>query len=408
MQEEVEVEEAAISQSAEAAFRAEMRDFIQRVLPAHLRDKVRAGLRPSPQELREWHHILDAHGRVAPAWPVEYGGTGWDPIRLHIFREELQLCYAPAPLTMNINLVGPVLIAFGSEEQKARFLPGVRSLDLWFAQGFSEPNAGSDLAALRMSALRDGDDYIVNGQKTWTTYAQHANWMFALVRTSSSGRKQDGITYLLIDMASPGITVRPIVTLDHDHHVNEVFFDNVRVPVANRIGEENMAWTYAKYLLTHERVGGARTGIPMARIRRAKELARGIEVEGKPLSEDLAFRTRIAAVEVELKALEVTYMRILGDMMRNPSAAPDPKSSILKLRGTELMQRTGEILFEMAGEDGLRLLDEPLDGQIDPDFGDEMWSLSAGRNYFYDRAQTIFAGTSEVQRGILAKQVLGL
>ena len=398
----------AVAQPDEASIRAEMRGFIRSVLPAPLRDKVRAGLRPSPHELREWHRILDAHGRVAPAWPIEHGGTGWDPIRLHIFREELQLCYAPAPLTMNINLVGPVLIAFGSEEQKQRFLPGVRSLDLWFAQGFSEPNAGSDLAALRTSAVSDRDDYIVNGQKTWTTYAQHANWMFALVRTSSAGRKQDGITYLLIDMETPGVTVRPIITLDHDHHVNEVFLDNVRVPVANRIGEEGMAWTYAKYLLTHERVGGARTGMPKARIRRAKELARDILVDGRPLADDPAFRTRIASVEVELKALEVTYMRILGDMMRNPTSAPDPASSILKLRGTELMQRTGEILFEIAGEDGLRLSDQPLDGPIDEDFAEAMWSLTAGRNYFYDRAQTIFAGTSEVQRGILAKQVLGL
>jgi alkylation response protein AidB-like acyl-CoA dehydrogenase len=401
-------EDSSVTGIDEAAFRKEMRDFIRSVLPDSLREKVRAGLRASPDELRQWHRILDAHGRVAPAWPVEYGGTGWDPIRLHIFREELQLCYAPPPLTMNINLVGPVIIAFGSDEQKERFLPGVRSLDLWFGQGFSEPNAGSDLAALRTSAVQDGDDYIVNGQKTWTTYAQHSNWMFALVRTSSSGRKQDGITYLLIDMASPGITVRPIVTLDHDHHVNEVFFDNVRVPVANRIGEENKAWSYAKYLLTHERVGGARTGIPMARIRRARELARGIIVDGRPLAEDVAFRLKIAAVEVELKALEVTYMRILGEMMRHPSAGLDPKSSILKLRGTELMQRTDEILFEMAGEEGLRLLDEPMDGPLDPEFGEETWMFAAGRNYFYDRAQTIFAGTSEVQRGILAKQVLGL
>ncbi len=396
------------SVAEEKQFRLEVRRFIEQALPDKLRQKVRAGMRPSPEEIKSWHKILDGHGRVAPAWPVEHGGTGWNPIQLHIFREEMLLAYAPAPLTMNINLVGPVIINYGSEDQKRRFLPGIRSLDLFFCQGFSEPNAGSDLASLQTTAALSGASYVVNGQKSWTTFAQHANWMFALVRTSSAGRKQDGITFLLIDMQSPGISVRPVRTIDHDHHVNEVFLDNVHVPVDNRIGEENKAWQYVKYLLTQERVGGARSGLPKARIRRAKELSQKISKNGLKLCDDPRFREKVTAIEVELKALEVTYMRFLGEMLRNPSTAPDPRSSILKLRGTELAQRTSELLFEMAGEYSLRLQDLPLDSSIDEIGAEDTWLATAARNFAFDRAQTIFAGTSEVQKGILAKQVLGL
>lgn len=320
----------------------------------------------------------------------------------------MQLTFAPQPLTMNINLVGPTIIAFGTEEQKRSFLPGIRNLDYFFCQGFSEPNAGSDLAALRTSAVRDGDWYVINGQKAWTTLAHEANWMFALVRTDPSVKKHLGITYLLIDLATSGITVRPVITIDREHHVNEVFFDDVRVPVGNRIGEENKAWDYAKFLLTNERVGGARTGVPKARILRAKEIARTIMIDGRPLSENERFRERLAAVEVELKALEITYMRVLTEMMKNPLAAPDPKSSILKMRGTELMQKTSEILMDMAGPWALPYQPGQFHGSsTEPPLGPD-WIGAVAQNYFADRAATIFAGSSEIQRNILAKSVLGL
>ncbi|HXC38769.1 MAG TPA: acyl-CoA dehydrogenase family protein [Burkholderiales bacterium] len=392
----------------ERAFRAEVRRFVEDNLPEAIRRKVMNGQKILAEEMRAWHRILDARGWVAPAWDPQWGGTGWDPVQLHAFREESQLAFAPAPQTFNINLVGPILIAFGTEAQKQAFLPGLRSLDLWFCQGFSEPGAGSDLAALRTSAVRDGDAYVINGQKIWTTLAHWANWMFALVRTSSAGRKQDGITYLLIDMATPGITVRPLITIDRDHHVNEVFFDNVRVPVANRIGEENKAWEYAKYLLTHERIGGARTGIPMARIRRAKQIAADVMVEGRPLLEQRQFREKLAELEVELKALEISYMRLLTQMMSNPLVGADPKSSILKMRGSELNQRTAELLVEIAGPDSVPYQEGRLDGTtLEPPLVPE-WAATTMQVYFLDRATTIFAGSSEVQRNILAKATLGL
>lgn len=389
------------------AFRDEVRTFFREATPAGLRNKVRLGRRLTREELREWHVILDDRGWAAPAWDVQWGGTGWDPVRLHVFREELQLAFAPPPLTLNINLVGPVLIAFGSDEQRRRFLPGVRRLDYFFCQGFSEPNAGSDLAALGTRAVRDGDHYVINGQKTWTTLAHQANWMFALVRTDPQAKKHLGITYLLIDMESPGITVRPIITIDHDHHVNEVFFDNVRVPVGNRVGEENRAWTYAKYLLSHERVGGARTGVPKARIRLAKEIAESLIVDGQPLALQERFRERVAAIEVELKALEVSYMRVLARLAASTQAQPDPLSSLLKLRGSELMQRTSELLMDMAGASGLPLIPGLLHASAEDTTLEEHWTGNVAQNYFADRASTIFAGSSEIQRNIIAKEVLG-
>jgi alkylation response protein AidB-like acyl-CoA dehydrogenase len=397
-----------LASDAELAFRAEVREFVRASLPQAIREKTINGQKLTRAEMQRWHRILDARGWAAPAWEPRWGGTGWDPVTLHAFREELQLAFAPAPHTFNVNLVGPVIIAFGSEAQKQALLPGIRSLDLYFCQGFSEPGAGSDLAALRTSAVRDGSDYVVNGQKIWTTLAHEANWMFALVRTDTAARKQQGITYLLIDMATPGITLRPLVTIDGDHHVNEVFFDNVRVPVANRIGEEGRAWEYAKYLLTHERIGGARTGVPMARVRRAKQIARTIEVEGRPLSENRRFREKVAEIEVELKALEISYMRLLAEMMRNPLVGADPKSSILKMRGTELSQRTCELMLELAGPLALPYQDGRLQGTAtEPPFAPE-WAATVAQVYFLDRATTIWAGSSEVQRNILAKGALGL
>lgn len=390
------------------SFRDEVRTFFHAATPPSLRKKVRLGRRLSPEELRLWHQILDDRGWAAPAWEPEWGGTGWDPVRLHLFREEMQLAFAPAPLTMNINLVGPTLIAFGSDAQKRRFLRGIRRLDYFFCQGFSEPNAGSDLAALSTRAVRDGDHYVINGQKTWITFAHEANWMFALVRTDLAAKKHLGITYILIDMATPGITVRPIITIDQAHHVNEVFFDDVRVPVDNRIGEENRAWSYAKHLLTNERVGGARTGIPKARVRLAKQIAATMMVDGSPLAEQARFRERVAAIEVELKALEVTYMRVLAGLAKDGPGRPDPMSSLLKLRGSELMQSTSQLLLDMAGESALPFVPGLLYDSVAEDSVAEAWSATVAQNYLADRAATIFAGSSEVQHNIIAKEVLGL
>ena len=392
----------------QVAFRDEVRRFFREALPSNLRNKVRMGRRITTPELREWHYILDDKGWAAPFWDPAWGGTGWDPVRLHIFREEMQLNFAPPPLTMNLNLAGPTIIAFGNDEQKKKFLRSIRRLDYYFCQGFSEPNSGSDLASLRTRAERDGDHYVINGQKCWTTLAHEANWMFALVRTDPNAKKHLGITYLLIDMNTPGITVRPVITIDHDHHVNEVFFDNVRVPVANRIGEENQAWNYAKFLLTNERVGGARTAIPKSRILLAKEIAATLMVDGKPLGEQEHFREQVASIEVELKALEMTYMRVLTRLAKNPAGKPDPLSSLLKLRGSELMQRTSELFMDMAGMAGLPYLPDVLFSNTDNTGVGPAWAATAAQTYFADRATTIFAGSSEIQHNIIAKEVLGL
>ena len=268
----------------------------------------------------------------------------------YIFKEEMHTAPAPEPLSFNVNMIGPTLIAFGTEEQKRHFLPKISSLDYWFCQGFSEPGAGSDLASLRTSAVRDGDHYVINGQKLWTSTAHHADWCFLLVRTDPQARKQQGITYLLMDMKTPGITVRPIITLDGHHETNEMFLENVRVPVANRLGEENKGWDYAKYLLGHERSGIARVGVSKMRLRRARDLARRVPAGNATLADDPRFRERAAAIEVELKALEITQMRLIAEIAKSAaSGRPDPKASILKLKGSELQQAATGLLLEVAG-----------------------------------------------------------
>jgi len=392
----------------ELAFRDELREFFRSAVPGRLRRKVELGQNISPAELREWHRILDAKGWVAPAWDPAWGGTGWNAMQIHMYREELQMAHAPTPFALNISLAGPLIIAFGNDKQKARFLPKIRTLDYWFAQGFSEPEAGSDLASLRTQAVRDGDCYVVNGQKAWTTLAQHANWMFTLVRTASEARKQDGITYLLIDMSTPGITVRPVVSIDRDHHVNEVFLDNVRVPVENRVGEEGRAWYYAKYLLTQERVIGARAAITKLKIAKIKNIAARITVAGVPLLRQSWLRSRLAALEVELTALEITTMRVLSEMQRQATDTFDPKSSILKMKGSELYQRADELLIDVLGPLGLPYTPGFLQGEQSLESLVPEWAATASQKYFLNRAATIYAGTTEVQHNILAKAALGL
>jgi alkylation response protein AidB-like acyl-CoA dehydrogenase len=303
----------------------------------------------------------------------------------------------------NINLVGPVLIAFGTEEQKRRFLPGLKTLEYWFCQGFSEPGAGSDLASLKTSAVRDGDHYVVTGQKIWTSRAHWSNWMFALVRTDPSEQKQRGITYLLIPMDSKGVTVRPIITLDGDHFVNEVFLDQVRVPLSNRVGEENKGWTYAKFLLGNERSNIARVGLTKHRVRRAWDIASQVQDGGRPLSESPTLRRRLAALEAELKALEITNLRMVAEMARGGTDPRDTKPSILKLKGTELQQLASEILFDIGGYQALSM--RASESQSPPNA--DAWAARLAPAYFHGRAASIYGGTNEIQRNVVARAILG-
>lgn len=391
----------------EIAFRNEVRDFFRTAIPNDIRRKVVLGQRPQREDYIRWQQILFDKGWAAPAWEPEWGGTGWDGIKQYIFKEEMHLAPALEPISFNINMIGPLLIAFGNEQQKQHFLPRIARMDYWFCQGFSEPGAGSDLAALRTSATLKGNHYIVNGQKLWTSTAHHADWMFLLVRTDSSGKRQEGITYLLVDMKSPGITIRPIITIDGHHETNEVFLDNLQVPVSNRVGEENKGWGYAKYLLGHERSGIARVGVSKMRVLRARQLAENVIVDGRPLSENRQFRERVAAIEVELKALEMTQMRVISEGRQLKSSKPDPKTSILKLKGSELQQLSTELLLEVAGYNAMEFDYEFLVAESQSAM-DEEWALTIAPNYYHARQVSIVGGSNEIQRNIVAKSILGL
>jgi pimeloyl-CoA dehydrogenase large subunit len=390
----------------ELAFRDEVRAFFRAALPDSIRAKMVEGRHPSKDDLVTWTRILHEKGWSVPHWPEEYGGTGWSPVQQYIFRDELQQAPAPEPLAFGVNMVGPVIYTFGNEDQKHRFLPRIATLEDWWCQGFSEPGSGSDLASLMTTAKRDGDHFVVNGQKTWTTLAQYADWIFCLVRTDSAVKKQEGISFLLVDMTSPGITVRPIQTIDGGHEVNEVFFEDVHVPVANLVGEENKGWDYAKFLLGNERVGIARIGISKARLRRVRELASLERVGDVPLIETPRFREKLAAVEVELKALEMTQLRVVAAESRREKGKPDPASSILKIKGSEIQQATTELLMEVVGPFALPFQpedegrNEPLDG---PD-----WAATIAPTYFNWRKISIYGGSNEIQKNIIAKAILGL
>lgn len=312
----------------------------------------------------------------------------------------------PLPLQFNCFMVGPVIATFGNQQQKDRFLPRIRSLDDWWCQGFSEPGAGSDLASLKTRAIREGDHYIVNGQKTWTTLGQYANWMFCLARTDTTVKKQAGISFLLIDMGTPGITVRPIITIDGRHEVNEVFLDNVKVPVENLVGEENKGWDYAKFLLANERTGIARIGMSKERIARIKRLAKATPAGGGSMWDDLDFRSRLVATEIELKALEITQMRVVAAQATRDPTKPDPASSILKIKGSELQQATTELLLELAGPQALPA-ERPDTGHNDLEslFA---WADTAAPVYFNHRKVSIYGGSNEIQHNVIAKAILGL
>jgi pimeloyl-CoA dehydrogenase large subunit len=396
----------------EDAFRAEVRAFMKDKLPPPIRAKVAEGRHLAKEDLVAWQRILNAKGWAVPHWPEQWGGTGWGPVELYLFREALQQAEAPEPLPFGAYMVGPVIIAFGNDAQKQRFLPRIANLDDWWCQGFSEPGAGSDLASLKTSAKRDGDHYIVNGQKTWTTLAQYADWIFCLVRTDPAAKKQQGISFLLIDMRTPGITVRPIQTIDGGHEVNEVFFDDVKVPVENLVGEENKGWDYAKFLLGNERSGIARVGISKARIRRLKELAALEQSGGKPLLADERFRAKIAAVEVELKALEITQLRVVAAAAAERGGngnRPDPASSILKIKGSEIQQAITELALEIAGPYALpdQIPHDESERWNEPPVGPD-WAAPLAPQYFNARKVSIYGGSNEIQKNIIAKAILGL
>ncbi len=389
----------------EIAFRERMRAFFTREIPASIREHVQRGEHVHRDEQVAAQRILNANGLAVPHWPQPWGGQDWSPVQIYIWQDEMQQACVPPPLGFNTNMVGPVIAQFGSEEHKQRFLPATANLDIWWCQGFSEPGAGSDLASLRTSAVRDGDHYIVNGQKTWTTLAQYADWIFCLVRTNPMVKKQEGISFLLIDMKSPGITVRPIVTIDGGREVNEVFLDDVRVPVENLVGEENKGWDYAKFLLGNERTGIARVGVSKARIRRIKQLAALERVGDRPLSEDLHFREKMAAVEVELKALEMTQLRVVADERKRERGKPNPASSILKLKGSEIQQATTELLMDVVGPYVLPY-DDSDEGSNEPPIGPD-FAAEAAPTYFNWRKISIYGGSNEIQRNIVAKAILG-
>ena len=391
----------------ELAFRDSARAFLDQNLPAELQQKVRKHLRLDKDDYVRWHRILACQGWVAPGWPVEFGGPGWNTVQRHIWDEECARAGTPPVLPFGVNMVAPVIMAFGSAAQKDYFLPRILSCEHWWCQGYSEPGAGSDLASLKTTAVRvmaaDGDHYIVNGQKTWTTLAQHANMIFCLVRTDSGVRKQEGISFLLIDMRTAGITVRPIITLDEDHEVNEVFFDNVRVPAANLVGDENKGWTYAKYLLGHERTGIAAVGRSKRELGFLKRFAAGQVLDGKPLLADPLFGAKVATLEIELMALEMTVLRVLSQERKGPG----PEASVLKVRGTEIQQTLTELMLEAAGPLALPFEAAYLDGEEEHSILDDAAAPLAA-HYFNVRKTSIYGGSNEIQRNIITQMILGL
>jgi len=385
----------------ELAFRAEVRQWVAENLPKDLSHKVFNSLRLSEDDIRRWAKILGSKGWLGYGWPKQFGGPGWTAIQKHLFEEECALAGAPRIMPFGPVMVAPVIMAFGTPEQHQRFLPGIASGEVWWSQGYSEPGSGSDLASLKTRAERQGDKYIVNGQKTWTTMGQFGEWIFCLVRTSTEGKPQTGISFLLIDMKSPGITVRPIITLDGEHEVNEVFFDNVEVPAENLIGEENKGWTYAKHLLSHERTNIADVNRAKRELERLKRIAKQ---EG--VYDDVRFRDQVAQLEVEIVALEMLVLRVL-------SAEKSGKNSLdiaglLKIRGSEIQQRFSELMMLAAGPMALPYEHEAMAAAgWQGEFADAAVLAPLAGTYFNMRKTTIYGGSNEVQRNIISQTVLG-
>jgi alkylation response protein AidB-like acyl-CoA dehydrogenase len=391
-------------------FRDQARAFLADNLPADLQRKVRSHLRLGKEDFKRWHKILYAKGWIGSSWPVEYGGTGWSPVQRHIWEEECAFAGTPPIVPFGIGMVAPVIMAFGNEQQKSYYLPRILSCEDWWCQGYSEPGSGSDLASLKTRAERKKDEtgeyYLVNGQKTWTTLAQHANMIFCLVRTDTGVRKQEGISFLLIDMATPGITVRPIIMLDEEHEVNEVFFDDVKVPVENLIGEENRGWTYAKYLLGHERTNIAAVGRAKREWLFLKRLAQKQLKNGLPLLDDPLFSAKVASVEIEILALEMTVLRVLSNAASGRSIGPE--ASLLKIKGTETQQMLTELMVEAVGPYGLPFDPAFLSGEQEHSAFDFDLAAPLAGFYFNYRKASIYGGSNEIQKNIITQMILGL
>lgn len=395
----------------ENAFRAEVREFIENNAPEGMSRDMASDGDADPVEMREkmlaWHKTLGKKGWSVPSWPVEYGGTGWNPTERYIWGEENARANTVMPLPFGVSMVGPVIYTFGNEEQKKQHLPGIMSGDVWWCQGYSEPGAGSDLASLKTTAVRDGDDYILNGQKTWTTLAQYADWGFFLCRTDPDAEKpQMGISFILVDMKTPGIEVRPIKLIDGGYEVNEVWLTDVRVPATNLIGEENHGWTYAKFLLAHERSGIAGVARSKRGVEQLKEIAGSEMLDGKPLIEDMGFASKISQLEIDLSALEITELRTLAG--EQAGKGPGPESSLLKVKGTEIQQRLTELTLEAVGYYGAPDVNSfPDDGSNDFPIGPD-YAHHAAPTYFNMRKTSIYGGSNEIQRNIITKMILGL
>ncbi len=377
----------------DAAFREEMRAFFTTQVPQDVRDSVAARQELTKDQIVRSQQAMNAAGLAVPHWPEEWGGKGWSQLQRHIWHEEMQRACVPPPLAFNASMVGPVIAAFGSQELKERFLAKTANLDIWWSQGFSEPDAGSDLASLRTTAVREGDEFVVNGQKTWTTLGQYGDWIFCLVRTDPDVKKQAGISFLLIDMTSPGVTVRPIELIDGGHEVNEVWFEDVRVPADNLVGELNKGWDYAKFLLGNERVGVAPVGATKRVLAQAKDYARSLDLLDDPLT-----AARVAELENELLALELTALRVVAN---SADGKPHPASSVLKLKGTELQQAVSELVVDLAGPASLA-------SGADDDSDLPAWTRRATPVYLNLRKASIYGGSNEIQRQIIAKTILGL
>ncbi len=390
----------------ERAFRQEMRQFFRTKIPDSIRAKVAEGEGLTKDDLVTSQRIMNDHGLATVNWPVAWGGKDWSPVQVYLYQDEMQQANAPTPIAFNVSMVGPVIAQFGSEEIKARFLPKTASAEIFWCQGFSEPGSGSDLASLRTRAERKGDKYVVNGQKIWTTLGHYGDWIFCLCRTDPTAKAQEGISFILIDMNNPGITVRPIYLIDGGREVNEVFFDNVEVPVENLVGQENKGWDYAKFLLGNERTGIARVGISKAKVARIKELAALEMSGGRPLIHDERFREKLAAVEVELKALEMTQLRVVADERKLEKGKQNPASSILKLKGSVIQQQLTELLMEVVGPYAMPY-QRDFEGRNEAPVGPE-YATEAAPMYFNYRKVSIYGGSNEIQRNIISKAILGL
>tara|TARA_B100001057_G_scaffold48053_2_gene42854 strand:- start:40047 stop:41249 length:1203 start_codon:yes stop_codon:yes gene_type:complete len=389
-------------------FQKEVNSFFNEKYPADIKEKQNKSVPLEKDDFIRWQKTLYEQGWAAPNWPVEYGGTGWTPVQKYIFANENAKANAPAIVPFGLGMVGPVIYTYGNEAQKKKFLPGILSSDVWWCQGYSEPGSGSDLASLKMKAERVGNEYILNGTKTWTTLGHMADWIFCLVRTSSDvARRQEGISFILVDMATEGVSVKPIITIEGDREVNEVHFENVRVPAENLIGEEGKGWTYGKVLLQHERTSIAGVARSQYRLSRLKEKIRNSENTQPSLTGDNDFLKKIGHLEIELKALEFTELRTLAAV--SVGKAPGPESSLLKIRGTEIQQKLDELFMEAAGYFSLPYVPQQYNLNSDPEehvgFGaDSVSSLV----YFNNRKASIYGGSNEIQKNIIAKHVLGL